>query len=88
MSEFSDHVTDPREDEGPPIFDIDGETIVVPFHGRTEDGAYYDGARKLRPGEPGYDELLPHADPRPEIPRTRTPNPQTLARIRRAAGLE
>lgn len=87
MSEFSDHF--PSDDEGPPMLDTDGETILVPISGRTADGVYYDGARRIAPGEPDYEDLLPEAraNPRPVVRRTRTPNPETLARIRRAAGL-
>jgi hypothetical protein len=87
MTEFSDHLSD---DEGPPMLDSDGETILVPVSGHTADGAYYDGFRQIRPGEPHYDDLLPQAraNPRPVTRRTRTPDPETLARIRRDAGLE
>ena len=87
MTPFSDHLSD---DEGPPMLDTDGETILVPVSGRSADGIYYDGIRQIRPGEPDYDHLLPPArtNPRPVIPRTRTPDPETLARINRAAGLE
>lgn len=87
MNEYSDHLSD---DEGPPMFDADGETILVPVSGRTADGAYYDGVRQIRRGEPDYDDLLPlaRANPRPVSRRGRTPNPETLARIRRDAGLE
>jgi hypothetical protein len=87
MTEFSDHLND---DEGPPMLDTDGETILVPVSGHTAGGAYYDGIRQIRPGEPGYDDLLPgaRANPKPVNRRTRTPNPETLARIRRDAGLE
>jgi hypothetical protein len=85
--EFSDHLND---DEGTPMLDTDGETILVPQSGRTAAGAYYDGVRQIRPGEPDYDELLPEAraNPKPVIRRTRTPDPENLARIRRDAGLE
>lgn len=87
MTEFSDPVND---DEGRPMLDTDGETILVPVSGQTTDGFYYDGVRQIRKGEPDYDELLPQAraNPRPVIRRTRTPDPQTLARIRRDAGLD
>lgn len=87
MTEFSDHLSD---NEGPPMLDSDGETILVPVSGNTADGAYYDGFRQIRPGEAGYDDLLPQAraHPRPVPRRTRTPDPETLARIRRDAGLE
>jgi hypothetical protein len=86
MTEYSDHLSD---DEGPPVLDADGETILVPVSGRTADGAYYDGVRQIRPGEPDYEDLLPLArtNPRPVTRRTRTANPETLARIRRDAGL-
>lgn len=84
MSAFSDHVSD---DEGPPMLDTDGETILVPVSGQTADGLYYDGIRRIGPGEPDYGNLLPaaRANPKPLIRRTRSPNPETLARIRRAA---
>ena len=87
MTVFSDHLGD---DEGPPMLDTDGETILVPVSGHTADGVYYDGVRQIRPGEPDYDNLLPQAraNPRPVNRRTRRPDPQTLARIRRDAGLE
>jgi hypothetical protein len=85
--EFSDHLND---DEGPPMLDTDGETILVPVAGQTAGGARYDGVRQIHPGEPDYDELLPEAraNPKPVIRRTRTPDPAHLARIRRDAGLE
>jgi hypothetical protein len=87
MTPFSDQLSD---DEGPPMLDTDGETILVPVSGRTADGVYYDGIRQIRPGAPDYDDLLPlaRANPRPVIRRARAPDPETLARLRRAAGLE
>jgi hypothetical protein len=87
MTKYSDHLS---EDEGPPTLDTDGETILVPVSGQTADGMCYDGVRQIRPGEPDYDDLLPWAreNPRPVIRRTRTPNPETLARIRRDSGLD
>ena len=75
----------------PPMLAIDGVTILLPFGGRTEDGTFYDGAAKVVPGDPRYDELLPiaQAHPVPAPPTDgRRPDPVTRSMIRRAAGLE
>ena len=75
----------------PPMLALDGVTILLPLRGRTEDGVYYDGARKVVPGDPRYDELLPlaQANPVPKPPANGRPvNPETRSMLRRAAGLE
>ena len=75
----------------PPMLASDGITILLPFGGRTEDGAFYDGAARVVPGDPRYDELLPlaQANPAPARPtRGRPVDPVTRSMLRRAAGLE
>ncbi|MGH8882437.1 MAG: hypothetical protein ACRD0P_34680, partial [Stackebrandtia sp.] len=67
--------------------------IVRRIGGRTADGGIYDGYEQFRPGDPGYDELLPDAQPYTEQRGYRTEperavNPQALARILRDAGLD
>jgi hypothetical protein len=74
-----------------PMLDADGVTIILPLRGRTEDGVYYDGATKVVPGDPRYDELLPlaRANPAPARPAQGRPvDPDTRSMLRRAAGLE
>ena len=76
----------------PPMLDSDGVTILLALRGRTEDGVYYDGATKVVPGDPRYDELLPlaQANPAPARPAAqgRPADPDTRSMLRRAAGLE
>ncbi|WP_037571325.1 hypothetical protein [Phaeacidiphilus oryzae] len=69
------------------MLDTDGETILIRSGGRTEEGIFYDGFVKVRPGEDRYDELLPEArrHPVPERPEpTRQPDPETMAILMRA----
>lgn len=75
----------------PPMLASDGVTILVPLRGRTEDGVYYDGATKVVPGDPRYDELLPLARSNPApapSAQGRPVDPDTRSMLRRAAGLE
>ncbi|MEU2179033.1 hypothetical protein ABZ552_32900 [Nocardia sp. NPDC019219] len=69
----------------------DGETILLPLRGRTEDGVYYSGFEEFHPGDAGYDEMLPVARENPvsesEAPE-RPVDQDTLARILREAGLD
>ncbi|MGW1741085.1 hypothetical protein ACWCPQ_20010 [Nocardia sp. NPDC001965] len=79
------------DDTSPPVLAADGVTIRLPLRGRTEDGIYYRGYEELRPGEDGYDELLPiartnAAEPEPEPERP--VDPVTLAQILRDSGLD
>lgn len=70
----------------------DGETVLVPFGGRTEEGVFYDGAVKVRPGDDRYEELLPEARRHPAPDRSRRieggrqPDPEAMAAIRRIMG--
>ncbi len=74
------------------MLDTDGETILIRAGGRTEDGVFYDGFIKVRPGDERYGELLPDArrNPMPKRPEpgpgARQPDPETMAMIRRAMG--
>jgi hypothetical protein len=80
-----------RDTTTPPMLALDGVTILLVLRGRTEEGAYYDGATKVVPGDPRYDELLPlaQANPVPKPPANPRPaNPETLSMLRRAAGLQ
>lgn len=91
MSDSSaDNGVEYRDTTTPPMLASDGVTILLPLRGRTEDGVYYDGATKIVPGDPRYDELLPlaRANPAPSASRQRQPDPETRSRLRRAAGLE
>ncbi|GAA1966576.1 hypothetical protein [Kitasatospora viridis] len=45
----------------PPMLDADGVTIWVKYHGRSEEGIFFDRWEKLTPGHQRYDELLPQA---------------------------
>lgn len=75
----------------PPMLAPDGVTILVPLRGRTEDGVSYDGATKVVPGDPRYEELLPaaRANPAPSpSAQGRPADPDTRSMLRRAAGLE
>lgn len=80
-----------RDTTTPPMPALDGVTILLPLRGRTEEGVYYDGATKVVPGDPRYNELLPlaQADPVPAPPvQGRPVDPDTRSMLRRAAGLE
>ncbi|MEV0110410.1 hypothetical protein AB0H42_29280 [Nocardia sp. NPDC050799] len=77
------------DDTSPPELAPDGVTIRLPLRGRTEDGIHYRGYEELRPGEDGYDELLPlaraNATEPDELPE-RPVDPETLALILRDSG--
>lgn len=72
------------------MLDTDGQTVLIPAGGRSEDGVFYDGFIKVRPGDERYEELLPGArrHPMPQRPApgedARQPDPETLAVLRRA----
>lgn len=69
----------------------DGVTIRLPLRGRTENGIHYRGYEELRPGEEGYDELLPIAQAHPVEPEEqpqRPVDPLTRALIQRDSGFD
>ncbi|MCY9787146.1 hypothetical protein KIK06_24990 [Nocardiopsis sp. EMB25] len=53
----------------------DGVTVLVPVGGTLEDGTKWDAARRLSPGDDGYDEALAAARTRARLPRTPRPEP-------------
>jgi hypothetical protein len=75
---------------GTPMLDTDGETILIRAGGRSEDGIFYDGFIKVRPGDDRYQELLPEARCHPVPvrrqpgPGARQPDPETMAKLMRA----
>ncbi|MGW4071249.1 hypothetical protein [Nocardia grenadensis] len=79
------------DDSSPPMLAPDGVTIRLPLRGRTENGIYYRGYEELRPGEEGYDELLPIARSNPvepEEPPERPVDPETRELILRDSGFD
>lgn len=82
-------MTEHSDDLAPPMLARDGVTIVRRMGGVTDDGIAYDGFKEFRPGDPGYDELLPLARENAITGQERDPiDPEAMARIRRDAGLD
>ncbi|OQS17326.1 hypothetical protein B0T36_01690 [Nocardia donostiensis] len=75
-------------DGGPPRLAEDGVTILRHRYGKTSDGTFYAAVEELRPGDPGYDQLLPAARRNPDQRSEATVNPATLSRILRDAGVD
>ncbi|WP_435107345.1 hypothetical protein [Nocardiopsis synnemataformans] len=51
----------------------DGVTVLIPIGGTTENGIKWDAARRLSPGDEGYEEALAAA--RARLPRPSRPEP-------------
>lgn len=68
-----------------PMLDSDGITVLLPFHGQTADGTFYDGAQRIGPDDPRYDALIDEArkNPRPAAsPQAGAKHETTAARLR------
>lgn len=81
-------MTEHSNNSARPSLARDGVTIVRPIRGNTEDGWLFDGYEEFRPGDPGYDELLPAARENPisDDEAENPVDPDTLAQLHRAAG--
>lgn len=67
-----------------PMLSSDDATIRIMVGGETEAGLLYDDVIEIRPGDPGYDELLPEARLHPfPLPRADAApvDPGAIARL-------
>jgi hypothetical protein len=82
-------LTEHSNDFGPPRLARDGVTIVRRVDGVTGDDIAFDGFEEFKPGDPGYDELLPLArENRISDDDLGPVDPEALARVLHDAGLD
>jgi hypothetical protein len=83
-------LTEHSDDLGPPRLARDGVTIVRRVGGVSDGGIAFDGFEELKPGDRGYDELLPLArENRISDEESESPlDPEALARVLHDAGLD